>query len=151
MLSLSSIKDDDDMQEQEFAKRGCFCIPCLGPSSKMSSSSSGFRLWARMRTPESKERWWAKGWSRIREWSEVVAGPKWKTFIRRFRKNYRPIGFTKQDSFQYGPHSYARNFDDGNGEKLDQDYAYDFSSRYASVPASTKSSMDLGKDGPSFI
>ncbi|TKY63250.1 hypothetical protein E2542_SST13119 [Spatholobus suberectus] len=138
----------DDMQEMAFAKRGCcFCIPCFGSKT---TSSSGLGWWERMRTPENKERWWAKGWSKIREWSELVAGPKWKTFIRRFNKN-RAIGYTKQGSFQYDPRSYARNFDDGMGEKYDEGFAYDFSSRYASVPASAKSSMDLGRDGPSFM
>lgn len=95
-------------------------------------------------------RWWTKGWKKIREWSEIVAGPNWKTFIRRFNKNRTP-GYSKQGSFQYDPLSYARNFDEGLGNKGEENYGYaDFSSRFASLPASAKSSMDLGKDGPSF-
>ncbi|KAJ1432712.1 hypothetical protein SESBI_06457 [Sesbania bispinosa] len=141
---MAIIDAGDDMV---YAKRGC----CFWMSSSSSSSSSGLGWWERMRAPENKERWWVKGWKKIREWSEILAGPKWKTFIRRFNKN-RSIGYTKKGSFQYDPLSYTLNFDDGMGSKRDEDYGYvDFSSRYASVPVSAKSSMDLGKDGPSFI
>lgn len=99
-----------------------------------------------MGSPENKERWWLRGWKRIREWSEVVAGPKWKTFIRRFnRNNPRVAAFSKPGSFRYDPLSYALNFDNDN----DNNYT-GFSSRFGSLPPSAKSSMDLGKDGPSF-
>jgi len=91
--------------------------------------------------------WWTKGWSKIREWSTLVVRSKWKTLVRGFNKN-RCMGYRKQGSFHYDARSYAQNFDEG---KREEHYAYDFSSRYASVPNSAKSSMDLGKDGPSFI
>ncbi|GAB4836629.1 hypothetical protein Ancab_001542 [Ancistrocladus abbreviatus] len=94
-----------------------------------------------------EDRWWVRSWKKMREWSEIVAGPRWKTFIRRFRKNRR------QGNFGYDPLSYAMNFDEGQtGNYWDEDYGFrDFSSRYAAIPASAKSSMDLGKDGPSFL
>ncbi|KAL2320106.1 hypothetical protein Fmac_029075 [Flemingia macrophylla] len=154
MSSLSSITifdDSDNIQEHRYAMERCMCIPCLGPNSRSTTLSKRFGMWERMQTPESEERWWGKGWGILREWSEAVAWPKWKTLIRRFKKNNRAIGYSKQGSFQYDPHSYARNFDDGNGQNPNEDHAYDFSSRYVSIPTSTKSSMDLGKDGPSFI
>lgn len=86
---------------------------------------------------------------KIKEWSELVAGPKWKTFIRRFKKKRS----SKQSRFKYDPASYSLNFDEGQGYKEDDDlYLRDFSSRYAFVPGSSKSSMDLGKDnGLSFL
>ncbi|MCL7035982.1 hypothetical protein MKW94_010503 [Papaver nudicaule] len=137
----------------------CFWIPCLSSSNRRSETD---RLvwWDRdrdNRTPEShqgEDKWWKKGWSaimKVREWSEIIAGPKWKTFIRRFNKNGNN---SKSGKFQYDPLSYALNFDEGPGQsgQLDDDHAYrDFSSRYAAIPMSTKSSMDLGKDGPSFV
>lgn len=147
--TMTTDVDDDDMQEMEFVRRGCCCIPYFGCISK-NPSPSAMKLWERMGTSENKEKWFTKGWRKVREWSELVAGPKWKTFIRRFNKK-RANGYIKQGSFQYDPFSYARNFDDNTGEKHEEDYAYGFSSCYASVPASAKSSMDLGKDGPSFI
>ncbi|KAK7293316.1 hypothetical protein RJT34_16179 [Clitoria ternatea] len=122
------------MQDMKLAKRGYNCIPNFGSKSKT--------------MPSCGLSWWAKGWNKIKEWSKLMAG-QCKTFIRYFNKNHA-IGYTKQRSFHYDSFSYARNFDDGMNECYD-DYAYEFSSRYAFVPASAKSSMDLGKGGPSFI
>ncbi|KAJ1384264.1 hypothetical protein SESBI_42708 [Sesbania bispinosa] len=145
MSTLPAMKadtGDDDMQDIAFAKRGCVCacIPCF-------SSETSPSWWERVRSPENKERWWCRGWMKVREWSEIVAGPKWKTFIRRLNNNNktRAASYVKQGSFNYDPLSYALNFDDGYGG---------FSARFASVPASAsasaKSSMDLGKDAPTF-
>lgn len=105
-----------------------------------------------MRPVENEDPWWRRGWKKVREWSEIVAGPKWKTFIRRFNKNRS--GCKQTGKFNYDEFSYHLNFDDGPGQNghFDNDDILhrDFSSRYASVPASAKSSMDLGKDRPSF-
>lgn len=152
----------EEMAEMVFTKkRGCcFWIPCLG--SKNRSETDRLVWWGDRerirRTSEgnNEDRWWTKGWKALkkaREWSEIIAGPKWKTFIRRFNKNNNSNN--KSGKFQYDPLSYALNFDEGLGQNdlLDDDFAYrDFSSRYASsIPISAKSSMDLGKDGPSFV
>ncbi|CAL5186177.1 unnamed protein product [Lathyrus oleraceus] len=137
---------DDDMQEIAFTKKGCMCswIPCF-------SSETSPSLWEPMQLQfsENKEkRWWFRGWMKVREWSEVVAGPRWKTFIRRFNKN-RNVN-VKQVSLNYDPLSYALNFDEGDGGNGGEDsyvHGYGgFSSRFASIPASAKCSMDLGKD-----
>lgn len=82
-----------------------------------------------------------------------MAGPKWKTFIRRFSRNRGPGGYNRQGKFQYDPTSYSLNFDEGPGQNIQLNEYYwgrDFSCRYASIPASEKSSMDWGKDAPSF-
>jgi len=89
---------------------------------------------------------------KLREWSEIVAGPKWKTFIRRFN---RSKSGGRQSKYQYDPLSYALNFDEGpgkngNSEEDDEFRFRNFSARYATVPVSANSSMDLGKDGPNF-
>ncbi|KAL5860440.1 hypothetical protein ACOSQ4_001736 [Xanthoceras sorbifolium] len=156
----------DNLQEIDFCKRGCcFWIPCIGSNR---GAPVGSTWWQRIGTVESKgnDAWWFRGWMKVREWSELVAGPKWKTFIRTFRKNRHCLvggccgvgggggGGLKRSKFQYDPLSYALNFDEGpgqNGHFMDEDFAArDFSSRYASLPSSAKSSMDLGNDAPLF-
>ncbi|TXG54631.1 hypothetical protein EZV62_019887 [Acer yangbiense] len=154
----------DDHQEMEFFERGCcFWIPCIGSNR---GGPVGSTWWHRIGTVESNstESRWFQGWMKVREWSELVAGPKWKTFIRTFRKNRHFFaggccgvgggGGVKRSKFQYDPLSYALNFDEGPGKNshfIDEDLAArDFSSRYASLPASAKSSMDLGHDAAPF-
>ncbi|KAF8407944.1 hypothetical protein HHK36_007084 [Tetracentron sinense] len=129
---------EEEMNDNVFSKRGycCFWMPCWGPDG---STTIGSEWWERIRTAEKEERWWSKGWKawkRLREWSEIVAGPRWKTFIRRFNKN-RSGGAGKQGKFQYDPLSYALNFDEGPGQNgnSDDDYVHrDFSCRFASIP-----------------
>lgn len=154
-----SAKEDsiEEIPEVMFTKRGCcFFLPCFR---SQRSTADGSPWWERIRTVETEERWWSKGWKavlKVREWSEIIAGPKWKTFIRRFNKNNSRGGgggIGKYGKFQYDPMSYSLNFDEGAGHDChsDDDLAFrDFSSRYASIPISAKSSMDLGKDGPNF-
>ncbi|KAK9271766.1 hypothetical protein L1049_002129 [Liquidambar formosana] len=154
-ISPSGTESPDEMPDVVFAERGCcFWVPYLGSGR---SSNVGSVWWERIRTAEKEERWWSRGWKalkKLREWSEIVAGPRWKTFIRRFNRNRQSGGGgVKHGKFHYDPLSYALNFDEGMGQNghLDEDYVKrDFSSRYTSIPVSAKSSMDLGKDGPSF-
>ncbi|KAL2480205.1 NHL domain-containing protein [Abeliophyllum distichum] len=139
---------DDDLQEPAFPSRVCcslWNIPCFccRPSDVAS-------VWERLPKAE-KEReaaqassWWKKcikAFKKTREWSELVAGPKWKTFIRQFNKTG-----SKPKKFQYDQLSYALNFDEGpeqNGQ-LEEDRIYrNFSSRYATaIPAPVKTDKD---------
>ncbi|GAB2222810.1 hypothetical protein Droror1_Dr00016937 [Drosera rotundifolia] len=129
---------DSDFLDTEFAHRRRCCCWFRPPSLASSSSDT----------------WWSRGWRKLREWSEIVAGPRWKTFIRRFRKNKGG----ERKKFGYDPLSYAMNFDEeGNGKNGDDgdwdddDLGFrDFSSRYAVIPASAKSSFDWGRDGATF-
>lgn len=95
-------------------------------------------------------RWW-KGWDglrRVKEWSEMVAGPRWKTFLRRFSR--RGGGGARHGKYQYDPLSYALNFDEGHGQNdnLEGEYCYrDFSSRYAAAAAGGKLLVDEEKEG----
>ncbi|XP_071694653.1 uncharacterized protein [Rutidosis leptorrhynchoides] len=144
--------DDSPYSAAAFShRRCCYWMPCM--QSKITSN-----WWQQISIENDKindqnNRWWCKGLmhlKKIKEWSELVAGPKWKTFIRRFMKKRSKQ--TKQSRYQYDPASYSLNFDEGQACKEDNDlYFRDFSARYAFVPVSTKSSMDLGMDGVNFI
>ncbi|PIN04806.1 hypothetical protein CDL12_22660 [Handroanthus impetiginosus] len=138
-------------------RRCCFFFPCFDRSGTSSASpSAGLTWWQRMRTTveiDGNNSLWSRGvgaLKKIREWSEIVAGPRWKTFIRRFNRNRSG---SRHVNVQYDPLSYAMNFDEGPGqnghldEEGDDEYYYgrNFSSRYA------KGSMDLGKHGPTFV
>ncbi|EXC31611.1 hypothetical protein L484_008408 [Morus notabilis] len=145
---------NDDVQEMMLAKRGCcLWIPCFGRPDR--SPAAGSIWWQRMRPAENDDPWWSRGWKKVREWSEIVAGPKWKTFIRRFNRNHRGFGYKEGGKFRYDELSYSLNFDEGPGQSGADDVNFvrrDFSSRYASVPASAKPLMDFGREGqgPSF-
>ncbi|GAV72573.1 hypothetical protein CFOL_v3_16061 [Cephalotus follicularis] len=145
-ISVTNPNEDD--LDISFAKRGC-CnwIPCLG-----TQRSSSTCWWQRIRTVDHinthDDPWWTRGWKRLREWK--------KTSVRGYNKNTLCCGGggPKLGKFQYDPLSYSLNFDDGPvrfGHFYDEDsLKRDFSSRYASLPVSTKGSMDLGKDAPLF-
>ncbi|KAJ8559871.1 hypothetical protein K7X08_003929 [Anisodus acutangulus] len=129
-------------------RRRCFCFPSFSSTNQLTRCVK-LDWWHRKRTGSV----WAKGINalkKLREWSEIVAGPRWKTFIRRFNRNKS----RRNGKFQYDPLSYSLNFDEGrgnNGEDEEELVLRNFSTRYASIPASGKVSMDLGKDGPSFV
>ncbi|KAK6153037.1 hypothetical protein DH2020_012676 [Rehmannia glutinosa] len=148
--SESTRKDEDsndDVQETAFFSRGC--------CSFWSFSCWKSENWERISTSEretqecSSRSWWDKGINALkktREWSELVAGPKWKTFIRRFN---RTGARSKTGKFQYDPFSYALNFDEGpgqNGQFEDDRIFRDFSSRYAAIPVQNSQLKDV----PSF-
>lgn len=101
----------------------------------------------------------------MREWSEVVAGPRWKTYIRRFRRCggggrvgnssggcgcAMPNRSSDQGKFRYDQLSYSLNFDDGKETgHFDDEFPYrDYSMRFAapSLPVSTKCSIDFDSD-----
>ncbi|XP_050222173.1 uncharacterized protein LOC126672267 [Mercurialis annua] len=147
-------------EEPAFAQRNCcFCFPFLNAESPASSSGSIF--WQRINPLESSnpatpvyasssddDGWWIRGWKKMREWSEIVAGPKWKNLIRKISKKRRPNGHGS-GTFRYDPLSYALNFDEGqNGQNghFDEDLmGRGFSSRY-SLPPSCKTSLDFDRE-----
>lgn len=114
--------------------RCCFIFPCFN-SRRQSSSAAGVAWWQRV---QSHDRWWAPAvaaFQRVREWSEIVAGPKWKTFIRRFNRNRSGNSHSHHGKFQYDPLSYSLNFEEDSNFDNDDEFTgfrRDFSSRYAS-------------------
>ncbi|KAK9278818.1 hypothetical protein L1049_028397 [Liquidambar formosana] len=136
-----------------FSKRCCCCIPFFRPQR---SRTAGLGLWENARAAENEERWWTRGFKavkKVREWSELVAGPRWKTFIRRFNRTRSGGGGSRHGKYQYDPLSYTLNFDEGpgqNGYFDDDDDSRGFSARYAPVPVSAKTSVDFGREVPAF-
>ncbi|OEL35004.1 hypothetical protein BAE44_0003977, partial [Dichanthelium oligosanthes] len=101
----------DDADAAFFSRRGHRCCGCFWAPPWAASSSSSPSPRPRRAEPGADEEWWhrvgdggsgavssgrGRWWRRgvdalmkVREWSELVAGPRWKTFIRRFRR-YSP-------------------------------------------------------------
>lgn len=164
---------DAGMEEADviFARRGCCCfwVPGFGYGRSASAAGLGGGTWERIGDggpPGAAadaafpvEPWWRRALMKVREWSEIVAGPRWKTFIRRFNRNQRwgggggggglcgIGGGARSGKFQYDPLSYALNFDEGHGQDGDSDGDYghrNFSARYVLPPSLAKTSMDPG-------
>ncbi|KAG2273915.1 hypothetical protein Bca52824_056470 [Brassica carinata] len=147
---ISEMDTTDDMHEAMFAKQGCcFFLPCLGSSQP--SGPVGNLWWQRIKTVdklEPDERW---------EWSEILAGPKWKTFTRCVGRSHfcgcgGDGGSSRPDQvgFRYDSSSYSLNFDDGKqmGHFEDEFPYRDYSTRFTSpsLPVSTKCSIDFDND-----
>ncbi|KAH6774453.1 hypothetical protein C2S52_002587 [Perilla frutescens var. hirtella] len=134
----SRAKDDEDscedLHDAAFSSRGCcsFNFPCF--RSRQSENWERISSSAEENEAIYNRSWWDRGadaLKKVREWSELVAGPKWKTFIRRFN---RTGGRARPAKFQYDPLSYSLNFDQGRGQNWECEVR-DFSSRYAPIPA----------------
>lgn len=103
------------------------------------STTVGSSWWQRIHSNHRHQpRWWVRAILKIREWSEIVAGPRWKNFIDRFNRDQRR-GRDWDDSakYKYDTLSYKLSFEDEN-EDNDNDARFggfrSFSMRYASVP-----------------
>ncbi|KAF3654264.1 putative homeobox protein knotted-1-like LET12-like [Capsicum annuum] len=80
----------------------------------------------------SSSSWMVNKLKELKEYSEVVAGPKWKNMVRKIGKYFNNNPNKKRTTqFQYDSDSYALNFanDDGNGG--DDGLFRNFSSRFA--------------------
>ncbi|KAJ0030614.1 hypothetical protein Pint_14702 [Pistacia integerrima] len=100
--------DVDDYHENNVSSQGCDCFLLFCFKWRQSNNSN--RL-LHQNGGEYGESWLIKKAKKVKEVSEVFAGPKWKTFIRKVG------GYVKRNkyknTFQYDPQSYALNFDSG--------------------------------------
>ncbi|KAL7221821.1 hypothetical protein ACSBR1_023711 [Camellia fascicularis] len=109
-----------------FLANGCDCFRLFCFERQQSNDGEARHLLEQ--EGEHKETWLVNKLKRVKEASELLAGPKWKNFIRRFSKYFNK---KKRTQFQYDPQSYTLNFDhdlDGEGDGL----LLGFSSRLAS-------------------
>lgn len=75
-------------------------------------SCFGNRDWSLLHGGELREESWVINKAKeVKEFTEVVAGPKWKNFIRKLGKYTNKSRMA--ECRQYDPQSYALNFDDG--------------------------------------
>ncbi|XP_051117613.1 uncharacterized protein LOC127242203 [Andrographis paniculata] len=126
-LPRAEESSDESPETTSFSRHCC----CFG---RFKSRKS---VWERISASEMEAEsgdggWWrgvVKALKKVREMSELAAGPKWKTFLRRFNRtdSYR----SRMGKFQYDPSSYALNFDEG--EVKEDRFHRDFSARYAAV------------------
>lgn len=109
----------NDHQEASGCGYGCFRVCGLkwGPS-----SDEGKGL-----LEQRKDSWWVCKLRKMKEVSEVIAGPKWKTFIRKISMYGKK---QQKGKFQYDEHSYALNFSSG-AQSEDGDLPHSFSARFS--------------------
>ncbi|KAG4942957.1 hypothetical protein JHK85_047603 [Glycine max] len=75
------------------------------------------------------ESWVVNKLRKAKEVSEVIAGPKWKTFIRKISGYGKKVKY-QRNRFQYDEHSYALNFN-SEAQSEDEGMPHSFSSRFA--------------------
>ncbi|KAI3520787.1 hypothetical protein L1887_10239 [Cichorium endivia] len=149
-ITIYSGIDEELIEDASFSRRRCcFWMPCMHCDRLTISVGPNWWLGPAEDGKAEDNRWWSKGLlplKKIKEWSELVAIPKLKTFIRRFNKQRCPRG-----KFQYDRASYLLNFDEGPGHlEGDDRQPHNFSTRYSSVIVSGKPSMVLGEHRPSL-
>ena len=145
MASISSPdhETDDEYYGEELVQTsscGCFwglysrVVPC-------GRNNNGIRGRYLLQQGEAaRESWLVQNVKKVRELSEVLAGPKWKNFIRSIGSIYKK----RRVQAQYDPQSYALNFDEGVGREVENPAYLHFSS--AGYAASTLG-MNKGKTG----
>ncbi|MCE5165912.1 hypothetical protein HAX54_013118 [Datura stramonium] len=102
---------------------GCFRFPCFQQQTKEGEANS---LLQENRDDSS---WMVKKMKELKEYSELVAGPKWKNLVRKIGKYCNPKKSSAKTQFQYDSDSYALNFDDAGED--DDGLLRNFSSRFA--------------------
>lgn len=119
----------EDYEEAVSDSGGCGCLRLLG--FRWSQSKDKESRYLLQQKGEYRQTWWMEQVIKVKQVTEVIAGPKWKTFIRKFRAygNKRK----QKNGFQYDPQSYALNFDSGF-DREDDDLVLGFSSRFSAPP-----------------
>ncbi|KAI5674457.1 hypothetical protein M9H77_14821 [Catharanthus roseus] len=124
---LENDGSDDLAAVQETGCLGRLC--CFGWKQGNTNQESKFLLQGDKNRGE-EESWVSKKFKKLKEFSEVIAGPKWKNLIRKIGKYCNPKKSRTQQQHMYSPQSYALNFDDGE-EDEDDDLFLNFSSRFS--------------------
>ncbi|XP_076924813.1 uncharacterized protein LOC143587397 [Bidens hawaiensis] len=122
---------EDVHHHSESASSSCFSLFCCFESPHHHDGESTTFLYQNQSGDLiNKDTWFMKRAKSLKEYSELVAGPKWKNFIRKFsRRTKTKANATTQ--FQYDLQSYALNFNDGDHHEDDDLLPRSFSTRFA--------------------
>jgi hypothetical protein len=125
-------EDLNDYQEASGCGYGCFHV--LGLRWGQGNGESKGLL------EQKEDSWWGCKLRKMKEVSEVIAGPKWKTFIRKISVYGKK---QQKNRFQYDEQSYALNFSSGaQSEDDDDDLPHSFSARFgAPFPSRRQSEL----------
>ncbi|KAK9280312.1 hypothetical protein L1049_014000 [Liquidambar formosana] len=146
---LSPLEENDDCVEDDYEETftGCGCGWLWQLCFRRKHGSYRYLL---QQQGEKRESWFVEKVKKVKQVSEVVAGPKWKNFIRRFRgycnnnNNNNNNNKRRMHQFQYDPRSYALNFDDGVIDREVDGAHLGFSARFA-APIKINNG-ELGRD-----
>ncbi|KAF8400566.1 hypothetical protein HHK36_013865 [Tetracentron sinense] len=123
-------QEEEDEEETCAAGRcGCLRLVCI----RCHGSNNDERIYLLQQKEEIRETWWVKRVKKLKDLSELLGGPKWKTFIRKIGATYSHNKRRRSSQFQYDPRSYALNFDDGVNWDLDGAHLH-LSARLAAPP-----------------
>ncbi|KAK4369872.1 hypothetical protein RND71_009347 [Anisodus tanguticus] len=100
----------------------CFKFRCFQSTQKENEANS------LLQENKDSSTWMVKKLKDLKEYSELVAGPKWKNLVRKIGKYCNNP--KKKTQLQYDSDSYALNFDDDVVEN-DDGLLRNFSSRFA--------------------
>ncbi|XP_050219283.1 uncharacterized protein LOC126669772 [Mercurialis annua] len=128
--------EDQDFEESSAAFNP-YCCGCFKGLVFWKRNADGSdRLLLPPKQEEKRECYLREKAKKVKEFSEILAGPRWKNFIRRFSVhgiNGNSNKKRRSQKFQYDPQSYAMNFDDGVDRETDSAYP-DFSARFTVAP-----------------
>ncbi|KAI3694835.1 hypothetical protein L1987_77816 [Smallanthus sonchifolius] len=111
---------------------GCFRLFCCFDNHRHhhDGETAGFLYQNHSGDLINQDTWLMRRAKSVKEYSELVAGPKWKNFIRRFSRKTKTRS-NANTPFQYDPQSYALNFNDGGNREDDDLLPRSFSTRFA--------------------
>ncbi|MED6195265.1 hypothetical protein PIB30_036254 [Stylosanthes scabra] len=107
---------------------GCGCFRGLSLRWWRGGDEEGKRLLAEQKGGGEGETWMMEKLRKAKEASEVIAGPKWKTFIRKISGHGKKH---QKQRFQYDEHSYALNFNSGAQSEDEDNIPPSFSARFS--------------------
>ncbi|KAJ7957476.1 Stress induced protein [Quillaja saponaria] len=121
----------DDYEEAVSASGyGCGCFQLFGFNGRLSNGIER-KCILQQKGEGNGEAWLIRKLQKLKEVSEVLAGPKWKTLIRK-SSGYINGKKKQRNRFQYDEQSYALNFDCGvDREEEDKAMLLEFSAMFA--------------------